>query len=152
MVTGVQTCALPICGQNCGTIPACVTKLSGCIQFIASTEVKPGKTSSQPSTSGANNISNICCKGCVCVDECVGCKLLQRSEACPENLGNYEIEVENESVCVETCEPCHGTSSDPNSKIVKFCGNFIIKYTAPQKPQKPIPPGSTPTSSIESIN
>ncbi|WP_155273880.1 hypothetical protein [Clostridium novyi] len=124
----------------CGTIPACVTKISGCIQFIASTPVQGNNTSTlQPDGSPQPSSSSVCCKGCVCVDQCVGCQLLQCAQPCPGDLGNFTIEVKNESVCIKTCEPCSGSSAYPTSQMVKFTGNFVITYNPPKTPAPPIP-------------
>ncbi|KEH98064.1 hypothetical protein [Clostridium massiliodielmoense] len=141
-----QNISVTACSSQapCGSIPACVTKISGCIQFIASTPVQGNNTITSSSSSSTPSASNVCCKGCVCVDECVGCQLLQCAQPCPSNLGNFTISVANQNVCVQTCEPCKGMSVYPNSQTVKFTGNFIITYTAPpaSAPTPPSPCGS----------
>lgn len=112
--------------QPCGNItelPALVTALSGCIQFIASTEV----------TGKEGSTSNVCCKGCVCVDECVNCQVLQTGAPCPDELGSFTVAVENTKVCVDTCGACDKSIEGVNSKVVKFTGEFVITYTKPNK-------------------
>lgn len=108
----------------CGSIPACITKVSGCIQFIASAPVKGGSESS--------NSSNICCKGCVCVDECVRCQLLQNSVPCPNDLGAVTVEVVDQKACIKPCKPCYSWTPSGTSTVVKFSGRFKITYTPPR--------------------
>ncbi len=68
-------------GVECA-IPACLTKIVGCINYVVSTEVRGDYF--WPSCE-----SNLCCSSSVCVDQCVKCEPLPCE--CPLENGEVHI-------------------------------------------------------------
>lgn len=102
------------CGSNgveC-EIPACLTKIVGCINYIVSTEVRGD--SFWPSCE-----SDICCSCSVCIDQCVKCEPLPCE--CPLENGEVPIAA---AFTLATQLPC----VCPNS--VTFFSVFLIPLNA----------------------
>lgn len=110
-------------GISCGQIDACITKVVGCIQFVAAADIGVG---------GSGFQSAIGCQGCVCVDECVkceaGCPSDDDSCPCPTSDPIVPVSVKPGSlrVCVRECAPCTSTGGTIGTNTVTFSGVFLI--------------------------
>lgn len=111
-------------GVSCGEIDACITKVVGCIQFVAAADIGVG---------GSGFQSAICCQGCVCVDECVKCEpgCITDCEPClcpcPTEDPIVPVTLKGGSlkVCVNSCQPCTSIGT-VSTNSVTFSGVFLI--------------------------
>lgn len=119
-------------GVSCGQIDACLTKVVGCIQFVAAADIGVG---------GSGFQSAICCQGCVCVDECVKCEPGFPSECepclcpCPTDDSIVPVSLKPGSLkaCVRSCQPCTNIGS-ADTQNVTFSGVFLIPRDSCNEP------------------
>lgn len=112
-------------GISCGQIDACITKVVGCIQFVAAADIGVG---------GSGFQSAICCQGCVCVDECVKCEAGCPPDddsclcTCPTSDPIVPVSIKPGSLraCVSECVPCTSTGGTIGTNTVTFSGVFLI--------------------------
>jgi len=138
----VTECSTTVTVDDCPpvTIPLFEVRIKGCIPFTASAEYTAtgrcggvSNTDGTPNPNHQNQIFNVCCQGCVCVDRVICLKATSdTAQAICDALnapGGFNCTNVTATLFVNTfpCKPtggtCPGTSGAQN---VTFCGDFML--------------------------